>query len=183
MIVLAGLAGLCACLAGLPECWAGLLGCSAVSVGSAVWVAASAGCDGWVAMLIVKAAVASQPHLHSMFDHFEHPESLAGFLWADFGMPVGLVIDFHSRICSLVLFWVLRGALGLPVDVFWLTSDPFGRAWAPMGCPWGSLWGTSGVSLVALGPLGLPGAARASSRVTLHPPRECIVTGCDGIAP
>ena len=31
---------------------------------------------------------------------------------------------------------------------------------AATGCPWGSLWGTSGVSLVALGPLGLPGAAR-----------------------
>ena len=94
-------------------------------------------------MLALKAAVASQLHLHSMFDHFEHPKSLAGFLWADFGMPVGLVIDLHSRICSFVLFWVLRGALGLPVDVFWLTSAAFGRAWAahglslgvPLGCP------------------------------------------------
>ena len=66
---------------------------------------------------------------------------LSGCLWvAPLRLPESLRVPLGSPWCAL--------------------GPPFGRCgslWHPLGVALGWLWGTSGVSLVALGSLGLPG--------------------------
>ena len=75
------------------------------------------------------------------------------FFWGPFGVPLG---TFGVPLC-------LSGSLWVPLGSPWSALGPsFGRCgslWHPLGVALGSLWGTSGVSLVALGSLGLPEAA------------------------
>ena len=81
------------------------------------------------------------------------------FFWGPFGVPLG---TFGVPLCLSESLWV---PLGSP----WCAlGPPFGRCgslWHPLGVALGSLWGTSGVSLLALGSLGLPGAARGCPKM------------------
>ena len=86
---------------------------------------------------------------------------------------------FSSFLGFPVLLGTLRGAFGylrgsfvsfgFPLGSPWCALGPtFGRCgslWHPLGVAWGTLWGISGVSLVALGSLGLPGAARGCPKM------------------